>query len=137
MPGQRKLDRMITYFAPIDRRPTRSKKLGYDPGVLEAFRASHFTGLLDRLAVKKGLIEALPPKGAVETASKIPSLNISLDTAERLGLWEESLRSETARDYTRLEKRKSLYRGEYMSQQNLKAVVPTENIRRMQWEQQG
>jgi len=137
IPGQRQFDRLISYVDPIYRRPTRSKELGYDPGVIEAFRASHFTGLLDRIAVQQGLIDPLPPRGAVETVSKFPSFNLDFNSRKRSELFEESRRSQTTRDYSRFTKRQDRYGGEYLSQQNLNAFIPEENIRRMPWETQA
>ena len=102
--------------------------------MLEAFRASHWTGLLDRVAVQKGLANPLPPKGKVETVSKIPSLRMTPDIGKRMELFEESLRSQTARDYTRLTKRNNLLFGEHMTKQEMTAFIPEANIRRMPWE---
>tara|TARA_Y100001938_G_scaffold78_3_gene129 strand:- start:2381 stop:13072 length:10692 start_codon:yes stop_codon:yes gene_type:complete len=137
IPGQRQFDRLVAYVDPIYRRPTRSKELGYDPGVIEAFRASHFTGLLDRIAVQQGLIDPLPPKGAVETVSKFPSFNLDFNSRKRAELFEESRRSQTTRDYTKFTKRQDRYGDEYLTQQNLNAFIPEENIRRMPWETQA
>ena len=62
--------------------------MGYDPGPLEAIRASHLTGLIDRIGAQQGAWTPMLPKGRVEDEiSVIPSRNVSSD---RLALWEEA-----------------------------------------------
>jgi N12 class adenine-specific DNA methylase len=65
VPGSRQFDEAIMWIDPIERRRTASKTLDYDPGVKEALKVDHVTGLLDRMFGG----EPLPPAGTIDRKS--------------------------------------------------------------------
>lgn len=68
LPGTRQADELIAIVDPVRRRRTATKSLDYEPGIAEAVRLSHWTGLLDRLA--RGGASTMPPAGPVDRRTK-------------------------------------------------------------------
>jgi N12 class adenine-specific DNA methylase len=65
VPGSRQFNEVIMWIDPVERRKTASKTLDYDPGVKEALKVDHVTGLLDRMFGG----EPLPPAGTIDRRS--------------------------------------------------------------------
>lgn len=84
VPGVRQADLVIRWLDPVQRRRTASKQLGFDPGVWDAARVGHVTGLLDR--VLSGGASTLPPEGRVDkhgdvSAQEYPQLQRVMELA--------------------------------------------------------
>ena len=83
--------------------------MDYAPGPLEASRASHLTGLIDRIGAQQGAWNPMLPKGKVEDEiSLLPSSRMS---PERVPLWAEAqklMRSDSAADRARVNRYKSV-----------------------------
>ena len=136
IPGQRQFDRAIAWVDPVYKRTARSKRMDYDPGPLEAVRASHLTGLIDRIGAQQGAWNPMLPKGKVEDEiSLVPSSRMSPD---RVPLWVEAqklMRSDSAADRARVNQYKSVRNltqpvtgWKYRTEADKLALIPEANM---------
>jgi hypothetical protein len=77
VPGSRQADIAIRWLDPVPRRKTAHRGLGFQPGVWDAARAGHLTGLLDRLFAGEGGRSTLPAEGPVSRLGRIDAQEIS------------------------------------------------------------
>lgn len=103
IPGQRQADEMIKWLDPVPRRITRSKSLGYDPGVTEALQVGGWTGLADRLA--RGLFTGdasspLPPQGAIDRRAGVVAEPRKFDLTTRIAaMFGQNIKPVPRREY--------------------------------------
>ena len=136
IPGQRQFDRVIAWVDPVYKRTRQSERMGYDPGPLEAIRASHLTGLIDRIGAQRGAWDPMLPKGKVETEiSLVPSKSMRPD---RIPLWVEAQKlrfSDSAAERARVNQYKSVRNltkpatgWKYRTEADKLALIPQENL---------
>jgi hypothetical protein len=82
IPGTRQADELLLWVDPQKRRRTVSKTIGYEPGIIEAIRVGHWTGLLDRLAGQ----EPLPPAGPIDRKTGAITPAPTTDTERMLSI---------------------------------------------------
>lgn len=105
IPGQRQANEIIKWLDPVPRRVTRSKSLGYDPGVVEALRSEGWTGLADRAA--RGLFTGdpsspLPPQGTIDKRLGVVTEPRQFSLQERIAaLMGQNLKSIPREEYQR------------------------------------